>query len=171
MERLAEGWDVSHAWLAQEFVQRWAGALCTDAEVNEVGENTAQFMLDLSDIRLRTMHEVPCMLVSGGANIEQPLRAFWNKFNSTSHLPFIFALSDAAHAEAARTLQSGRRILLSAGQAKQMLYSAPAHGLLKQILHQQIPKRALVPYNILVPAEGGMFFGRKQELNRLRDED
>lgn len=171
MERLAEGWDTSHAGLAQEFVQRWAGALCTEAEVNEVGENTAQFFLDLSDVRLRTMHEVPCMLVSGSANLDQPLRAFWNKFNSSNHLPFILALSDAAHAEAVRTLKSDRRLLLSAAQVRQMLRAAPAQNLLKQIITRQIPRRTLNPYDLLGPAEGGMFFGREPELSRLRDED
>lgn len=171
LERLAEGWESAHAGLAQEFVQRWAGALCTEAEVNEVGENTAQFFLDLSDVRLRTMHEVPCMLVSGSSNLDQPLRAFWNKFNSSNHLPFVLALSDAAYEAATRTLKSDHRLLLSAAQVKQMLRAAPAQNLLKQILIQQVPKRTLVPYNLLVPAEGGMFFGREHELSRLRDED
>jgi hypothetical protein len=157
--------------LAQEFVQRWGAALCTEAEINEVGENTVQFTLNLSDIRLRTMHKVPCMLVSGGAKLDEPLRAFWNKFNSSNNLPFVLALSDEAREAAARELNSDRRMLLSAAQVKEILRADSAKELLKQKLREQIPRGVLIPFNTLRPAEGGMFFGRQHELNRLRDED
>jgi hypothetical protein len=171
IERLADGWAGSHIGPAQELMERWAAALCTEVEINEVGENTAQFVINLSDIRLRTMYQVPCMLVSGNSGIAQPLQSFWNKFNSTKYIPFVLTLSETARAEAAKKLNSGRCLILSAEQIKQMLHVDLAQNLLKQIIHQQIPRRALIPYSILVPAEGGMFFGREHELSRLLNED
>jgi len=171
LERLAAGWTSSHAGLAQELVQRWAAPLCTEAEIIEVGENTAEFVITLTDIRLRTMHEVPCLLVGGDSDLSQPLREFWSKFNSTHHLPFVLTLSKTAHDAAVRILRSGRCLLLSSEQVKRMLHAEFALVELKQILIRQIPKRTLIPYNLLVPAEGGMFFGRENELSRLSDED
>lgn len=171
IERLAHGWTSSHAGLAHELVQRWAAPLCHEADVIEIGENTAEFVTVLTDIRLRTMHQVPCLLVSGDADISQALLDFWSRFNSTHHIPFILTLSDAAHAAAIQILRSDRCLIISPEQVNKLLRSHFPLLELKQLLLRQIPKRALIPYNLLVPAEGGMFFGRQNELSRLRDED
>lgn len=171
LERLAHGWTSSHAGLAQELVQRWAAPLCNEADIVQVGENTAEFVAVLTDIRLRTMHEVPCLLVGGESDVSQRLRDFWTRFNSTQHIPFILTLSEAAHAAALQILHSGRCLILSPEQIKKFLRSQFPLWELKQLLLREIPKRSLVPYNLLVPAEGGMFFGRENELSRLRDED
>jgi hypothetical protein len=171
IERLAHGWTSSHAGLAQELVQRWAAPLCNEADIIRVGENTAEFVTVLSDIRLRTMHEVPCLLVGGESDLSRPLRDFWTRSNSTQHIPFVLTLSEAAHAAAVQILHSGRGLILSPEQIKKFLRSQFPLLELKQLLLRQIPRRSLVPYNLLVPAEGGMFFGRENELSRLREED
>lgn len=171
VDRLAEGWPATHTGLAHDLVQRWAAALCTEAEINEVGENRAEFRMDLSNIRLRTMQEIPCLIITGETNLTHELRRFWNDFNSTHHLPFVLTLSEKAHAAALKILNSGRCLILSPSQIKQILRADLGLVELKQILTQQLPRRTLIPYNLLVPAEGGMFFGRVNELSRLRDED
>ena len=171
VERLADGWTATHAGLVQELVQRWAAPLCHEADIVEIGENTAEFVIGLSDIRLRTMHQVPCLLVGGDSDLSQPLHEFWRKFNSTHHLPFVLTLSDTALMAARKILHSGRCVILSSEQLKRMLQVELPLIELKQILIKQIPRRALIPFNLLVPAEGGMFFGRENELSRLRDED
>lgn len=172
IERLAHGWIASHAGLVHELVQRWAAPLCQEADVVEVGENTAEFFTVLTDIRLRTMHHVPCLLVGGEANVFLPaLRDFWGRVNSSHHIPFILTLSDGAYAAANQLLRSGRCLILSPEHIKKLLRLQFPLLELKQQLLRQIPRRALIPYNLLVPAEGGMFFGRHNELSRLRDED
>ena len=171
IDRLAHGWTSSHAGLAYEFIQRWAAPLCQEADVIEIGENTAEFVTVLTDIRLRTMHQVPCLLVGGEADASKALQEFWTRFNSTHHIPFILTLSATAHDSAVKMLRSGRCLILSPNQIDKMLRSQFPLVELKQLLLRQVPRRALIPYNLLVPAEGGMFFGRQNELSRLRDED
>jgi hypothetical protein len=157
--------------LAHELVQRWAAPLCNEAEVIEVAENTAEFILGLADLRLRTMHQVPCLLVGGETDLSAPLQSFWNRFNSTHHLPFVLALSETAYQAALKILHSGRSLILSSKNVRDILLSSAPLQELKQILIRQISRRTLIPYNLLVPADGGMFFGRAHELNRLREED
>lgn len=171
IERLAHGWTSSHAGLAHELIQRWAAPLCQEADVIGIGENTAEFVTVLTDIRLRTMHEVRCLLVGGEGDVSKTLQDFWTRFNSTHHIPFILTLSATAHDAAVELLRAGRCLILSPDQIDKMLRSQFPLLELKHLLLRQVPRRALIPYNLLVPAEGGMFFGRQNELSRLWDED
>jgi hypothetical protein len=157
--------------LARELVRRWTSALNTEAEISRTDENIIEFVVRLTDIRLRTMHEVPCLLASGHTRLAEPLREFWGRYNSPHHIPFVLALSEPARAEAEKALNSKRHLILTAQQVKEMAGGKQARALLIKALTQQIPRRTLLPYNFLVPAEGGMFFGRNHELERLRDED
>ncbi|MFL6335472.1 MAG: hypothetical protein ACJ754_19345, partial [Pyrinomonadaceae bacterium] len=171
IERLVDGWTTSHVGHARELVRRWASALNTEAEISRTDENVIEFIVRLPEIRLRTMHEVPCLLVSGHTRLADPLREFWSRYNSPNHIPFVLTLSDAAHAEAEKALNSKRRLVLSAGQVGEMADGGHARALLVSTLTRLVPRRSLLPFNFLTPAEGGMFFGREHELERLRDED
>jgi UDP-2,3-diacylglucosamine pyrophosphatase LpxH len=170
IERLnAEGWGRSHDGVVQELTSRWAVLLNTHIDVREVGENSLTFTTYLPDIRLRTMNEVPCLLLAGDSVDPEVLNRHWVRYN-TGHLPFILALSHLAYEQAADKLSNGRCLVLSAEQIKNLFSSADPHHQLKLRLREQIPRRTLIPYDRL-PAVGGMFFGRADEMGRLQEED
>lgn len=171
IDKLAQGWSSAHSGLALEFIQRWSSHFNTTENTDEIGENSLTFITDFGNIHLRTMDEVPCLLISGKEELKETLSSFWNRWNSPHHLPFILAISDEAHSLAVSTLQNDRCLILSRDQVKRLFRSEDPRLMLKQALWRQIPKRTLIPYNILVPAEGVVFFGRENELARLSDED
>lgn len=172
VDRLTEeGWGSNHDSLALELVQRLESKLETQAEVRECAENRLYFVIRLLDVRLRTMHEVPCLLLGGVADVADTLNDFWKRYNTPQFLPFILTATDSSYEQAASYLSNGRRLILSKEQVKLLLNARDPHHQLKQFLWQQVPKRTLIPYSIFKPAEGGMFFGRDDELARLEEED
>lgn len=171
IEKLTHGWAAAHAGLALELIQRWATLFNTTVSTRDIREDAVDFLVDMGHIRLRSMDEVPCLFLSGDADLKNKLLAFWNKWNSPHHLPFILTLSDAAYDAARNNLKSDRCLIISRDVVKQLFRSAEPFLLLKRLLWQQIPKRALIPYDILVPAEGVVFVGRENELGRLLEED
>jgi hypothetical protein len=170
LERLdSEGWSGDHSGLAQEFVRRWSAKLNCAADVKAIEDGRLYFTTYLSNIRLRTMHEVPCALLGG--DVSDALNDFWRKHNSPFYLPFFLTLSESAHTQAKDALSNGQCVVLSPEQIKEVLNAAEPQHQLKRIIRQQIPRRRLIPYNFLLPAEGGMFFGRREEFNRLLEQD
>jgi len=117
------------------------------------------------------MDEVPCCLLSGRSDLTAAIRDFWKKTNVPAYLPFFLALSEHTYEQVRENLPMGRYVLLSAQQIIEILAGKNAHQLLKRIILQQIPRRALIPFAYFRPAEGSMFFGRDEELVRLSDED
>lgn len=172
IEKLAPGWSTSHPGLAHEFVHRWAARFDTQAEVKEVGDDTLYFTAGIEGLCLRSMNDVRCLLIGGdGDNAYQALQDFWYKHNSPYHLPFILALSEAAYVTAVSHFANDHCLILSGPRLRELFDCASPRQFLKEMLWQQIPKRTLSPYNILVPADGVTFFGREHELRRLLDED
>lgn len=171
IDKLAIGWSMGHPGLALELVQRWGAHFMTSADIKEVKENSIYFTVNLENIHLRTMEEVRCLLISGEADGFQTLQSFWNKNSSPHHLPFILALSDSTYITAKKHFANERCLVLSASEVKQLLRTPDSRCRLKQLLLREIPRRTLIPYNILLPADGVTFFGRENELNRLAEED
>lgn len=172
MERLIqEGWDSSHDGVAQEFAQRWATVLNTSLNINKVEENLLSFTIHLPHFRLRTMQEVPCLLIAGDSVNTDALKDYKIKYNNPNYLPFILTLSPSAHQSAFQMFPLGRCLILSAEQIKSLLMMDNPQDQLKRLLRDQIPRRTLIPYNFSLPAVGGMFFGRNDELSRLQEED
>ena len=170
IEMLSDGWERSHAGLAQELVRRWAAALQAEVWDEGVWDHVLLFGASLGHIRMRAMDYVPCCLISGRANLSGALRDFL-KNSVPADLPFIFALSASAYEQAREILPKGRRVIFSVEQVTQLLRSHDPNQFLKLCIRQQVHRRALVPYNINLPAAGGMFFGRQTEINRLLEED
>jgi hypothetical protein len=166
-----EGWNSTHDSLAQELVQRLAFKLETQAEIRGCAENSLYFVLHLHDIRLRTMHEVPCLFMGASSNVSEALNGFWKRHNTPHFVPFILTSSAFSYEQAAGYLSNGRCLVLSPEQLKLLLNASNSQHQLKLFLRQQVPRRTLIPYNIVKPAEGGMFFGREEELERLEEED
>lgn len=174
VENLAGGWQPDHAKSALELVNQWrinlkASVHFRQGEQGDVARNTVRFVTHLSEIHLRGMNEVPCLLIGGDGS--DGALDFWRKSAGPGRLPFILALSDKAYYQAEQIVTEQRGLLLSAAQIRQLVSSPDPRGFLKSQIHKQIAKQRLIPYDFLKSAEGGMFFGRRNELNRLRHED
>jgi hypothetical protein len=169
IDQLSQGWKPDHSGLAEEFAQLWQEKLNAKVERKESGKNGLRFIADLSEIRLRGLNEVPCLL-SGGDGAEE-LRDFWRKSAGLGRTPLIIALSEQAHRQAESVITDARGLLLSGTQVKQLLTAPEPRQFLTRQFNRQIPKQRLIPFDYLRPAEGGMFFGRRPELNRLLLED
>ncbi len=167
---LTEGWRPSHAGLPQEFVQRWGAALHVKVEVKRAGDNMLSFVSHFDHICMRAMHEVPCWLVGGNADLDGELDEFWQKDKAPDQVAFILALSGRAYEQVKEKLPDGRCVRLSADEVKRLLKSGDPVQRLKESMWRQVQPRALIPYNINLPAEGGMFFGRGSEVSRLMEE-
>lgn len=171
MKSLAAGWTATQYSSAQGFVASWQASLSTTAKIEQVAENSLRFVTDLSSFHLRGLDSVPCLLVGGSdANTATAARTFYAQTGAPGGVPFILALSDAFYQQLRQDLPSAFCLVLSPGQIKELLESGSARQMLRAFLMEQIPKRHLIPYTILQPVEGAMFFGRRNELARLRDQ-
>lgn len=171
IDRLAEGWGPSHWGLASELVDTWGSRLQTRTRVKHVGDNTVHFEADLGNLRLRGMDRVPCLLLGGDGGSTSDAQSLWRQMESPGRLLFVLTLSRPAWERAQEVFPLSRCLILSPEQVHTLLDSSEACQLLREILWCQVPRRRLIPYNILRPADGTTFFGRRHELDRLRDED
>lgn len=163
-----QGWQPSHSGGVQELVRRLGVCLKASTEIKGIGDNFLSFITDLSDIYLRDMDRIPC-LVLGAAADSRITREQCQKI--TNELAFILALSDATLAQVKGEFSSSPFLLLSVRQVRQLLKASNPIELLRKMLLEQVSKTRLIPYNTFMPATGNMFFGRVRELGRLRDED
>lgn len=172
IERLEGGWQSVSSGLIQGLVQRWEARLNTKVEIVEIKEDTENilyFKADLSNICLRGMGKVPCIVLGGVADLSNRVRDLYRKIASPHHLPFVLTLTDAVYNQAINVFPRDRSLILSPDQVKGLLDHEEPYEHLKQLLWQQIPKRQLSAYNLLLPAEKSIFFGRHNELDRLRE--
>ncbi|NOT63837.1 MAG: hypothetical protein HOP19_26780 [Acidobacteria bacterium] len=169
IDHLSHGWKADYSGLTSEFTQLWQEKLNAKVESQVSGKNSLRFISDLSEIRLRGMNDVPCLLTAGDG--AEDLRDFWRKSAGLGRLPLVIALSEHAYRQAEYLITDARGLLLSSIQTKQLLTAASSREFLIKQLNRQIPKQRLIPFDFLRPAEGGMFFGRGSELSRLLLED
>lgn len=168
IQTLPKGWTGNHCGPAQDFVCRWGERLQAETQVRHCGDNSLRFTADLSSIRLHGMTDVPCLLLSGeGLATAEALRDFKGRLGEAGGVPFVLAASPAAYELAQAELPNGRVLRLAPTQLEQLLTAVAPVLCLKQWLRAQIPLRRLIPYNHLLSVEGGMFFGRRNELDKL----
>jgi len=170
IDRMTDGWNSSHPGVAHEFVQRLAAALKAQVKVKKAGDNTFSFVSNLEHIRMRAMHNVPCWLVGGDAALNGQISEFWQRDRNPKQLPFILTFSERAYEQVQAKLPSGRCVRLCKDEVKDLFRSGDPVHLLKKFIWKQVHRRALIPYNINLPAKGGMFFGRYNEVSRLVEE-
>ena len=172
IEGLSGGWQSSAALLPEEFLCRWNSLFKCRSWEPCAAENSFQFVADLGEIRLKGMSEAVCLLLAGqGAQAARALDQFSKRAGQPGRVGFVLTISETAHASACDLCAGGRFLLLDRKQLEELLQATDPHLLLKRHLWSQIPRRRLVPYSIVLPAEGHMFFGRENELARLRDEE
>lgn|GEM_PF-1031099 len=170
IDRLSGGWHESHSGLLQEFVQRWEAILDNNVEVSEITNDSLRFVTDLSHLYLRATHKTPCLMLGGNADVPRMIGEFFRKIPPRHGVPIILPLSDR-NLELTRTsAPKGRCLVIPLMDLKQMTKEEP-YKVLRALFLEQIPRRRLNPYNLLLPAEGSLFVGRENELGRLFDEE
>ena len=171
LDRLARGWDASQAGLAQEFCHVFrehlgeAGSLKPDA-------GRFEFVADLGKIRLRGTHTVYCLAV-GGSNpaLAGVASDYFRRVSAPGRLVCGIAFSAAAEEHLRAGFDSRRSLIVTCSEIRAILTASdPVRDLLR-LMRARLPIRTLIPYTILLSAEGNMFYGRDSELQRLRDED
>jgi hypothetical protein len=167
--QLSAGWQPDRCGAPQELVRRWASAVGAATKIRKTETNVLFFMADLCGFCLRGMDNIACFVLGGNSDIIPVTRELWAR---VSHLlAFVFALPDSSYRQAKEVFPESRTLLLSADEMKQLLGDGDPKQFLKTLLWKHIPRRRLIPYNFLLPAEGSMFFGRRRELDRLLGED
>jgi hypothetical protein len=168
IETLSRGWPAKQDAQASEFVRRWSDKFQTHAEVKSREDNGLRFICDLSGIRLYGMTEVQCLLVGGeDAATLQVVREFKQRIGDTGGLSFVLATSQYAWELAREYLPPGAFLLIAPTELEELIWEQKTAARLKELLRKQIPLRRLIPYNHLRSVEGGMFFGRRCELDKL----
>ena len=168
IEALAKDWATKQYTHADEFVHRWGEIFQTDTAVKHYGDNSLRFTCDLGSIRLHGMAEVQCLVLGGeDAATLQAVRDFKQRMGNSGGLPFVLATSQYAWEQAHANLPRGRYLLLSPGELGQLFREQKPAARLKELLRTQIPLQRLIPYNHLLSVEGGMFFGRHSESDKL----
>lgn len=165
-----EGWTADHEGLPLELINRLAVKLNVFADQTACGNNTLQFTMHTSNIRLRTMDLVPCLVLGGGEDVSEILNEFWSGHDSLKRIPLLLTLSQGTFQQAISRLANGRCFILSSEQIRDLLNATNSLALFKHYIREQLPKRSLIAYSISELAQGGMFFGREEELCRLEEE-
>jgi AAA+ ATPase superfamily predicted ATPase len=168
IQRAANGWKAGSADYAQELVSRWRTSLSAGGQSVQIDENTIHFDLDLTGIRLHGIENVACLMLAGdGTGAGKAIWDFWHRVSSPDRLVFLLSLSDLAHLQTRNTLPDVRCLRLRPTEIAAVLNSAAPRLLLKEFILRQFPRRQLIPFNITLPVNNNMFFGRQHELDRL----
>jgi len=173
LERLGNGWKPPHRGLAQEFVETWRGRVGeVEPATVTLDENVLYFVTDLSSIHLRGMEQVHCLALAGNGNdLSQISQEYWTRLAAPGRVLFVLALSETAFAQASSALAEMGCLILPPATVSELLDSEDPKSFIKREMRRQLPPRGLIPYSILLSAEGAMFYGRGEELLRLEQED
>jgi hypothetical protein len=169
--KLADGWNPSHTELARELARRWERCLRARVDIREPAVNTLTFDTEVSSIRLRSMDRLRCVLLGGKGALEGKPREVWKTLDAPGRVAVVLTASEDAYEQASEHLPASRCLILSPTRLAELLDAPDATRLLCESLWEQIPRRRLIPFNILRPADTTTFFGRRNELDRLRDEE
>lgn len=168
--RLPGGWEIN-ASLPDDFLHIWKERL-SPVEKKDVGVNWMEFTADLSEIRLRGTDESHCLLVSGSPRqAEAALRNFLTRVNAGGRLLFVLPVSAAATAVAQSAADwASAFVLVDLNALIGVLGADNWKAILSGFIRRALPLRALIAFDIALSAQGSMFYGRGDELDRLRDE-
>ena len=170
LNRLPAGWQSGSA-VPDEFLQVWRERVGL-AEKTGAGDNWVEFTADLGKIKLRGTGEIWCLLLSGdsGGNRTQ-LREFVSRASASGRILLVIAGSLSALSTIKVGLAGVSRLVTI---TPEMLHEAISGDnwteLFASRIRQTLPLRALIAFDIAVSAQGGMFYGRGDELGRLHDE-
>lgn len=169
---LSDGWTMAHWGLAQQMVRRLYDKLNAEGDVHEVAANTVSFSLRMKNVHLRGFDDVMCLLLAYKDTISaEAIRQLVRKASRPGLMTFVFALSRISH-EAARDLPLGAHsVVFSPEDVCDLLETREADASIKHTVRQRVSRRSLIPYSLLKPVQGAMFYGRNTELSRLLEEE
>lgn len=172
IQRLAEGWTSAHSGLVQEFVHRLCDKLDAEGEVQQIVKDVLIFTMKMRNVRLRGFDQVTCILL---ARKDFPDSTEITRLVRSVAIPgrmiFFFVLSQVFHEQMKKLSAGVHSVIFSPEDIHNLLESNDTHASLKHRVRGQISKRTLIPYSLLHPVQGPMFYGREKELNRLFDEE
>jgi len=172
LEGLIANWEKDCSQQARKVVHYWLRARCMPAELSDLGPNTLGFSIDLSSLRLRGLANPRCLLIGGNDRqlVRKTAARFFHQEAALGHLPIVLAISDAAYSQVATAIPKDQCLILAPFQVEELLAQGEPYGYLRRYIRQNIPLRRLIPFSILHPATGNMFYGRRSALSRLRDQ-
>ena len=169
--RLADGWTAEHADAPREFVERLRGRWQAQSEREAPAASAFCVVIAVNQLRLLGASEVGCLLIGPGAAVEQEVGGFWRKHGGGGRLALVLAATAALKDAAQQLVPSDRCVCLGDGELEKLLTQPHPLERFKELLRRHIPLRRLVPYDITHPVSPNMFFGRRDLLDRLHDEE
>jgi hypothetical protein len=161
-------WDQASDTSARELLARLGTMFRQKLQCHSLVGQGLRFTLDLSDIHLSGLHNaVPCILLGGSTTESVAAQTFWKEAKVRDDIAFVICTTEAAYQAATETIPEQRALILAPAALTILLASGASRTALTQALWKQFGRTRLNPYNILQPAEGNMFFGRRSELNSL----
>jgi hypothetical protein len=172
LRRLASGWTSCHHGLVDDVIHRWRTHLACHIENCQIATGSARFDVVLSNIWLRGVQEVQCLLIGGEvAEATVQISRFCHNGRWSGSLPFVLTVSEDLYHSALSVTGHGTNVVFSPSDLALILDGLDAVGVVKRCIHFQVPRVRLVPYSFILPAEGTMFVGRQPQLDRLKHEE
>lgn len=167
IKMLSVGQVGAHAGLARELALRWGRYLGATVEIVEEG-NPLRFVTQLSGTYLHGMGDVPCLLIFDDS--EPAVTALGELLRQTAGnhcLAIIIALSAQSQDLARRVVPMDRAVVIDAGVMTKLMEAQEPRAVLKEQVRLQVSRRCLIPFQILRPVSGNMFFGRSEIIDQL----
>lgn len=171
LPRLEAGWRAEHPDAPRDLLAVLRTGLTANVVEQNAGKDLLRFTIELSNVRMHGAHSLPGVVLGGaGPWPETLLRDFWSAVKEPGRHGLVIASSEAAIACASDGPRS-RCAIISSSDLRNLIASPRPIDALKTLLRAQIPLLRLVPFNTMLPAQEGMFFGRRSELNLLHYEE
>lgn len=168
---LARGWTAAHAEAPRELIARLCGRWQSGFDSESPQTSAYRAVLALNHVRLLGASEMGCLVLGGGAAVEREVTEFWQQHGGGGRLALVLAATTALKDAARQFVSPDRCVFLGDGELEPLFLHPQALELLKEHLRRQIPLRRLLPYDIIHPVAPNMFFGRRDLLDRIRQEE
>jgi len=169
--RLAEGWTTESPDAPRELLARlrarWQGSV--ESECPRASAYRA--VLELNQLHLLGTSALGCLVLGEGANVEQEVTEFWQCHGGPGRLAVILAATTKIKEAAQKYVMPTGCLLLGDGELEDLLTHSQPIEVLKKHMRSQIPLRRLLPYDFMHPVAPNMFFGRRDILKRLHEEE
>jgi len=152
--------------MARELVLRWGRHLGATVDIPEESDSCC-FVTHLTDVYLGGLDSPPCLLIYDDERAATGLRDLLQRATRENRLAIVLAVSKRSPDITRQALPPDRVVVLDAAALVEIMESPEPLAILKQHVRSQIPRRRLIPFQILLPVSGSMFFGRSEILDQL----
>lgn len=169
--RLKTGWlpqsDVEITELLDALVEATSGAILR--RLSGYSSGVAAVVMNFCSLRLHSMDEVPCFCQVHDEVNNDDILEFFHKL-TVGRLAVIFALTPRATANIRKIAPLRQIMVLGPEDVRDLLLAQDGRNQFRKLLLKNFSPLRLVPFNVLRPVDGHMFFGRDFDLKRLMDE-